>query len=158
MLRDLAFGGDDVCAPLALKRDAQLRRIAIAANAPKAPAGLNERRAHPAKKHLAVAPAPYVPAVVRHRPVEVLDGIGAAQGAQKRPLDAQAKDGEGLLQALAQRGGRSRASEPARRSSWRRASSASAQFQASFMARRTLGRSLSGRCSRTLRSLWTWQR
>ena len=67
---------------------------------------LDHARCTPAQRHLAVAPALHVggvvPADLDHR----LDGVGGAKRSGERGRNTEAADGEGLGEALTQRGGR----------------------------------------------------
>ena len=79
-------------------------QLAAAAQLAHAGGRVAERAGHPAQHHLPVAPALDVAGVAGHRAVQVLDGVGRAQRAVRRPGDAQCLDGQRLLEALAQTG------------------------------------------------------
>src|SRR5262245_38510277 len=63
---------------------------------------LGDPERNPPANHALAAPALYVAKNAAQRPVQVLDAVGRRERATERLCDAEAKDGQGLVQPLAE--------------------------------------------------------
>ncbi len=124
--------------------------------------GLQQAGGGPSERHLGDPPAFDVARDLAHRAERVLDDVGARQRALQLLGQAEADDGEDLLEALQDREPATPGSTCSRRRARSRKSrsalSASSCSQAWRSAFLTLACRCSGRRSMMLRPLWTRQR